>query len=728
MNVSIQNIFLCIDALQSSSKKLEDKYKRHFKQHAITSVENTGLGVKDVDLEKFSVDVTVVGQDEIAELPNERSQFIDKMHDIRSQRSVELNELVDSESKERVSFIRGLAGIGKTALAKQIALRWANHKILYNFTHLYVLECRNLNNERSLDDLLKREFFADSVPEGSKILFIIDGIDEVVDLETKLKDKNSIIYQLLDKKSDRFVGSKVILTGRPHVQTALKSRQSVDLIGNMKIYEAVGLSEKSVNEYIDLFTEKEPEKKKAIQKTVELSRNIRGLMSIPQYLNTLCCVSILTNGKAILNTTELYCWLLFIFFQSHIKDVTYVSDIFSNYFNFIKIFGKISYQLLLKKTIVFNRNDFMKELKELNKDKKIADIFNVFCIDVGGIRGAPKLQFKHLTLQEFFASLHCIIEKTGPKILMKNNCFEIITFMCGFYGGKLEAQGQMEESMINIFANELFKRNKRNGKKEGQTFILDVLNALEAEVDIDRIRLERALTFLWEYLDNQLKYDQEFINLIFQQFIRIMNNYSPENYFRYFGLVSSIHQSNSFKLIQIAEKFDLLDNFCCVYLDLYKTINFSLCKYFKHFGRVRAVVNSFESVDKFKLFVNHCKYCNHVALTDCKIVGNLGLDELKNQLEDENNSRMEVLCICNCQFDEKNLLIITEIAVKMKSVSLMLMKMAEKEWERLVGVIEQRHRNNGMKLEVLNLSYCNIGDQLVERVRRFNYLYFYDEF
>ena len=265
MKVSNQNIFLFLDALQSSSKKLEDKYKRHFKKHTITCVENTGLGVKNVDLEKFSVDVTVVGQDEIAELPNERSQFIDKMHDIRSQRSVELNELVDSESEERVSFIRGLAGIGKTVLAKQIALRWANHKILYNFTHLYVLECRNLNNERSLDDLLKREFFADSVPEGSKILFIIDGIDEVVDLESKLKDKNSIIYQLLDKNSDRFVGSKVILTGRPHVQTALKSRQGVDLIGNMNIYEAVGLSEKSVNEYVDLFTEKEPEKKMAIQ-------------------------------------------------------------------------------------------------------------------------------------------------------------------------------------------------------------------------------------------------------------------------------------------------------------------------------------------------------------------------------------------------------------------------------------------------------------------------------
>ena len=115
---------------------MEEKYKKHFKKHTITCVENTGLDVKDVDLEKFSVDVTVVRQGEIAKLPNERSQFIDKMHHIRSQGSVQLNELVDSKSEERVTFIRGLAGIGKTVLAKQIALQWANHKIFCFCTHL----------------------------------------------------------------------------------------------------------------------------------------------------------------------------------------------------------------------------------------------------------------------------------------------------------------------------------------------------------------------------------------------------------------------------------------------------------------------------------------------------------------------------------------------------------------------------------------------------------------
>ena len=447
-------------------------------------------------------------------------------------------------------------------------------------------------------------------------------------------------------------------------------------------------------------------------------------MSIPQYLNTLCCVSILTEGKAILNTTELYCWLLFIFFQSHIKDVPSVSDIFSNYFNFIKIFGKISYELLLKKTIVFNRNDFMEELKELNKDKKMADIFKVFCIDVGGIRGAPKMQFRHLTFQEYFSSLYCIIEKIEPKILLENNCFEIITFMCGFYGGKLEAQGQMEESMINIFANELFKRNERNGEKEGQKFILDVLNALKDGVGGDRIRSERG--FLCEYLDNQLKYDQRFIDLIFQKLIQIMpsNDYFGEGRLHRFPIYSSVAQSNLLKLIDIIKNHNLLYKLSDVYLDLSFFIfllNFNLCKYFKHFGSVWVNVNSVESVDKLNLLFSHCKYCNSVGLSDCKLIGNCKLDILIEQLkEDDDNTRMEKLWIAECEFDKISWMNMIQIIVNMKIVELFEMEMEEEELERFIDVMEQRR--GAMKLEVLELTYCNIGDQLVERVRRFNYL------
>eukprot|EP00112_Aurelia_sp_Birch-Aquarium-sp1_P014541 Seg3149.1_Seg3149.2 transcript_id=Seg3149.1_Seg3149.2/GoldUCD/mRNA.D3Y31 product="NACHT LRR and PYD domains-containing protein 3" protein_id=Seg3149.1_Seg3149.2/GoldUCD/D3Y31 len=708
------------DRLQSSSEDLKDKYKRRYQKHTITCVENTELDQKHVDLDKFAVDVTVLKGHKVASLPNERSEFISKLHDIRSQRSVELNELVDRESEERVSFVRGLAGIGKTVLAKQIALKWANGIIFREFTHVYVLECRNLNGETSLDDLLKREFFGDSAPKGNNLLFIIDGVDEVDDLETKLKPKGkqSIIYQLLDKSSHRYNESKVILLGRPHVQTTLKSREGIDLIGNMKTFEMIGLSEKSVSKYINLFTEKESQKEEAIQKTRDSSQNISVLMSIPQYLNTLCCVAILTEGKAISNTTELYTWLLFLFFKSHIKDVDDVTEIFSNYFDFIKTFGKISYELLLKKTIVFKQKDFTEELKELTDNEEVKNIFNVFCIKVGGIQTVQKYQFKHLTLQEFFGSLYCLIAGIKPDELIQNDNFEIVSFICGFYGGMLKNQGEDEESIIDIVCECL----KSEGKEEDDegTFLFGVLKALNDEVEEDEDRLERALICSAEYLNPKFQYcNNELIEEIIKKVIRFMPHDEYSKGRASFDSSSSIAQLNVEKLLDIAKRNGLLEEFKNVYLHPSSLYDFGLCKYFKYFGRVSVIVCNPVYVDKFNSFFRNCIYCNEVELRNCKIVGDgFGLRDFNEGLETkEEHSRLEELTLREFEIDEGNWRDVINIIAKIKRVRLWNIEVKASEWIKLVDAIEENERVGRLKLERLIFGDCNIDYQLKERIK-----------
>ena len=687
-------------------------------------MENAELDLKAVDLDKFAVDVAVVEGHKVTNLPNERTDFISKWHDIRSQRSVNSNELVDRESEEKVTFIRGLAGIGKTMLAKQIALDWAKGKMFEDFSHLYVLECRNLNNERRLDDLLKREFFGDSFPEGNKILFIIDGIDEFDELETKLKDKNSIIYQLL---SDRFVGSKVILTGRPHVQTALKSRKVVDLIGNMKIYEIIGLSEKSVNEYIDLFTEKESKKEEAIRKTRNSSQNISRLMSIPQYLNTLCCIAILTEGQAISNTTELYLWLLFLFFKSHIEDIREISEIFSKYFDFIKIFGRISYELLLKKTIIFKKKDFTNEFKQLDENEEMKKIFEVFCIEISGIQSVQKFQFKHLTLQEFFASLYCVIEQIDPDVLINNNNFEIVTFICGFYGGMLKTDG--EESMINIVGECLENRGK--GEEKQGSFLFRVLEALKRQEEDEEIRVGRAFVFTSEYMNPRCKYaDNQLAKSTFSQLADIVppNDYSNGlRRFRFQSLSPAMDQSMFKKILETAERNDSLREFRIVYLRLYELLEFDLCRYFKCFGFVSVEVYDLVSADKLNLFFSSSIYCNKIGLFNCKVEGNC-LKELKDAMETkEDQSRLEQLDLNDCEFDERNWTDSIEIITKIKKVVLSVIAMENSRWNDLVDKIENKSRSEILKLEWLEFEDCNIDDELVKRVRRFNYFSFHEE-
>ena len=98
---------------------------------------------------------------------------------------------------------------------------------------------------------------------------------------------------------------------------------------------------------------------------------------------------------------------------------------------------------------------------------------------------------------------------------------------------------------------------------------------------------------------------------------------------------------------------------------------------------VRVFVNSVESVDMLNLFFNHCTYCHRVELANCKLIGELKLDLLMNQLREDDDTRMEVLWIHDCEFDENNWSMMIQIVVNMKGVDLWRVEMEEKEWGRL---------------------------------------------
>ena len=138
--------------------------------------------------------------------------------------------------------------------------------------------------------------------------------------------------------------------------------------------------------------------------------------------------------------------------------------------------------------------------------------------------------------------------------------------------------------------------------------------------------------------------------------------------FHEFGITSSIAESNFVKLIQLMENHNLLDKFCDVSLDL-SLAKLNLCKHLKHFGRVWVYVNSVESVDNLNLLFNHCKYCYHVGLRNCKLIENLKLDLLMKQLKYD-DTRMEELQIRKCHFDEINLSMMIEIIVNIKTVDM----------------------------------------------------------
>ena len=84
---------------------------------------------------------------------------------------------------------------------------------------------------------------------------------------------------------------------------------------------------------------------------------------------------------------------------------------------------------------------------------------------------------------------------------------------------------------------------------------------------------------------------------------------------------------------------------------------------------------SVESVDKLNLLFSHCKYCNDVVLSNCRLIGDLKLDLLMNQLKEDDDTRMEFLWINKCEFDEDNWSMMIQIVVNTKRVTLRNMKM-----------------------------------------------------
>ena len=90
------------------------------------------------------------------------------------------------------------------------------------------------------------------------------------------------------------------------------------------------------------------------------------------------------------------------------------------------------------------------------------------------------------------------------------------------------------------------------------------------------------------------------------------------------------------------------------------------------------------------------------------------------QLREDDDRRMEELWIDDCEFNENNWSVMIEIILNIKIVDLWSMEMEREQWERLADVIQQRWGQ--IKSKKLDLLACNIGEQFVERVRRFNYL------
>ena len=349
---------------------------------------------------------------------------------------VTLPQLIDSD--HRVTFIRGIAGMGKSILAKQLAYGWANNELYTEFKLCILIECRELNYfvSKAGKAFEQHELFLEAVKtkichdflDGEGVIFVIDGLDELYDITTN----DSIILPLLNCKV--LDASKIILTARPHVEEILFNHQAN--MGGWRKVELQGLSEDEITKYVKKFSSHKGDIIN-IEKAKDSSQKYLPVLHIPQFLNTFCCIAILSKGKAIRSTAELYCWILYLLLKQHATKEKackkLIPNIFKDYSGVLLTLGKLCHELLNENQIILDGD--IESLIDDSGDGK--NFLEGFFVDVSD-NYQSKFQFKHLTLMEFLSGFHICAKENRMDLIqehLRKGFIETVVFACQLMAG-----------------------------------------------------------------------------------------------------------------------------------------------------------------------------------------------------------------------------------------------------------------------------------------------------
>ncbi|XP_019861664.1 PREDICTED: NACHT, LRR and PYD domains-containing protein 13-like [Amphimedon queenslandica] len=364
---------------------------------------------------------------------------------------IQIEDILKPVSEKRLRFvlIEGEPGIGKSTLAKELVLRWANRsdKLLSNYDIVFFIQLRfeTYHKATSIEDL-----FVDldnqtinmtdlnieiKKRKGAGILWILDGFDE---LPSHLRN-NSILMTLI--KGVILPKSTVIVTSRPVASDLLLELLKDD---NSKRISLRGFDSTKIGEFaLKYFNDKD----KASNFSSYYSDNIviESMLYNPLNCFIVCTIFndlIATNNEQYPQTmTSLYNHYIRILLKRHLIKTKLISDIdykmpqrlmletdFNNQLlqdvweNF-SLISKIAYDGVMEEQYVFEN-----KLHNVTKLSMMDTIFSFFLYEKN-----ESSSFLHTTLQEYFAAVYLVNNKskfTIKKYKLQEN-LEVFTFYVG---------------------------------------------------------------------------------------------------------------------------------------------------------------------------------------------------------------------------------------------------------------------------------------------------------
>ncbi|KAK6473317.1 protein NLRC3-like [Huso huso] len=332
---------------------------------------------------------------------------------------------------EGVTLLCGVAGSGKTTVAKKLIQEWAKDpqpaKIVFVFTFR---ELNLITDPKSLKELLSSHYshlkpvLSQILTDPSRILLILDGLDEfrfplVFEKTPKCTDPDipqrvsEVVVNLLNR--NLLPGLSVLVTSRPHAVCKIPQKH----VGNF--YKILGFSESQQKEY---FGKSSP--------TPEAAEEIWGYISAHRPLFLMChipafcwiTVTALREKVAFKETrenlatvTEIYCRFLkaILVFHgdqkagSHIQSLLAAPESLSSLRRHLKDLGALAFKGLIEKRFIFDQAD----LSSFSVDQGgLSCMFLVEILkeDQDRFTYERSYHFVHTSLQEFFAALYYVLE------------------------------------------------------------------------------------------------------------------------------------------------------------------------------------------------------------------------------------------------------------------------------------------------------------------------------
>ena len=662
--------------------------------------------LKEVDISDFAVNLKI-GRCSASknDFRDEAKRYLDNLKAAAGD-AIDKSNLIDE--KCRVTFIRGIAGMGKSVLAKQLTYGWANGDIYQNFNLCVMFECRDFNyfmdsegakleKHEILGEFIKSKVDYD-LGNGEGVLVIVDGLDELYDIT----EKDSIIGQLLSRKI--YPMSKVILTGRPHIEDKVTGHDNMGCLSKVEIN---GLSEDQIDEYVDKFASREDHKNR-INKARRSSKGFLPIMHVPQFLNTLCCVAILSKGEAVLNSTELYCWTVYLLLKQHADkngSSRKAPEVFREFSQTLSTLSEVCHNLLTKNKIIFE-GKIESRLGDIGKDKEFVESLFVDVSD----NITDKYQFKHLSVMEFLSALYiCNKDMKNLLEIIKDNLekgfIEVVSFVCRLLSG-FSYEGIIKELLKNVVG-----LKQEVNEKQLLHDVIELLNKCGLD---EHTKLSRSFEIITFFLNKNFN-DKEFIKSIIRK--RHGDGFWSDEVTTHNMCLICRHlescglKEDDIRMAFANVQFGQINVNESEQLDIVTVKERFRIGYGIQLLRMNITVNAIRV--KFKGGEQN-GYCGWVRIVECVFMD----DELNGPCS--NDRQLKLLRIDNCQMKTKeSFLNACDWGMSCEWFDLMRLDIKIDWWDRMVEMMEERRRKGDLMIKRLVIKGCTtrMDDDIERRVR-----------